>query len=54
MAKGPAVVNYIEIAGEKKHLDALPDIDRKKLAVQLQDQMMRAAGYKKIINDDYK
>lgn len=47
MKKEPVIENFIEIDGKDILIDSLPDEDRKRIGLLIQDRIMELAGYKR-------
>lgn len=47
MKKEPVIENFIEINGQDILIDSLPEEDRKRIGLLIQDRMMEQMGYKR-------
>lgn len=47
MKEEPVIENFIEIDGKDILIDSLPDEDRKRIGLLIQDRMMELAGYRR-------
>lgn len=47
MKKGPIIENFIEIDGEDVLIDSLPEEERERIGLSIQEKMMERFGYRR-------